>query len=771
MFNSFSALNAQVPTPTSKDHVAFIFTCLDPGSNDHYEVFQGLDLVDAYDIGEEGVSGVSIDPPSSSPSGYTEINVDNIDDYRGFGVVGLYGETSGGEFFNLSVYFIECCEGPPTPSLIIAEQEPISFWEPSAVISGEQVLVLGNIEIDVSVNFDNNLFEMGTDASFELDRDTDLESFNDIYQPYCEFRWDRIFAPGIDNSITLEGNTFWTGALRGVHGEVNAHIEIIESKADNNIISILLDNYEDGGPYGSGSYFKIENSTIELKTDLYSFDQHPSSPINMNNYLNFLTNYTTLGFGIRVLNSDYIEIGQASYDYNTFDFDTDNEFAHLGITDSWVVVENNDFFDVSYSIQALESAVRIGGPSVAQGNYFDGTHLLFKEGSTNIQNCYFEGMPLIGTHNERKVIMLDSEPLTPPDGLEGNHVLNNYFYNFFLEVFQSTPSTNLDVDVKDNIAEASVFHFEGIHGNPPFPTNPRLTINDNTMLNGFRDFLVKLEDCNHATIGDNTFRNTQTSYNISSSQGTEAVGVYIDNSQNVSLYSNTFVPLVASPDPEIGFKSGVYAANNIQGLQFYCNEFYNVYNGVQFYDGVITTSIGFPNTSPGTGANNTFELLPGFPGTGSLWSSPFSSILVHFLLMPNQIDYFWDGTAGSMYDPDPYGGGIVFLRGAVFGDANGGVGCPSIPQKRFEPMENNFETNVNHSILAYPNPANEQMIIEIPEDYLNSSYFITDAQGKVIKSDKVLSEQLRLTLPQGQYILMIDTPSSSPMRKKLVFIH
>lgn len=769
----FNAGNSYAQTnPTNFGWVDFVFLCQDNPSDPYFEItFPAGTLVNPdYHFH----SGLDFDPtqgPNWFTSGTDLFAFPNFfTDYRDFGYVDFIGEDNFGREINARVYFIDCCiEVPPSVAGILAEPLPISFWNATGFFSGQNILVLGDVEVDVNMESVGCNYKMSTDASFMLNADIEFEADNTDFNPYCNYFWDRIHAPFENNKISITNNSTWNGTIRGVHGENSAQITLEESQAHNNFISILLENYDDNGPF-NGSYIKVDGCNFEINFHIMQVSEiHPLSPINLPSILLYMPASNPEACAIRLINTEFAEIGNQNYSANSFNYNniTDN-FCYICISEnSNVVVENNDFLnDAWHSFLALESAVRLGGPNVNQGNYFYGTQLIFEEGSTNIQNCYFDGLPLASVPL-RKISLNESVPLTPPGGVEGNHILNNYLYNFELEAINSTPSTNLDVDVKFNITEGSSFTFENIHGSAP----TRLTVNNNTMLNAHRDFLVKLTECNNATVGLNIFRNSQTNYDISSAQGTQAVGVYIDNSQNVSLHNNTFIPLVAAPNPQIGFKSGVYATNNIQDVQFYCNEFYNVYNGIQFYDGVITTSIGFPNTSPGSGANNTFELLPGFPGTGSLWSSPFSSILVHFFLMTNQIDYFWDGTAGSMYDPDPYGAGIVFLRGAVFGDDDGGVGCPSIPQKRFEPIENNFETIVNHSILAYPNPSKEQMIIEIPEDYLQSTYFITDAQGKVIRRDNVMSEQLRLSLPQGQYILMIDTPSSSPIRKKLVFLN
>lgn len=355
----------------------FSFLDSDPSMPDPVE---GLNLAN-YQI-------FNIDPNTG------EIEVDGeVVNYMGYGRFVFIGEDANGMTFEFSLYIAECCgDMPPSVSRTFVDQT-MSFWEPSGTISGEQILILGNVDVDISINLSDNVFEMGTDASFELIRDASFESFDNVFRPFCNFRWDRIHAPSNDNKIVMDDNSFWNGAIRGVHGENNADIQVLDSKADNNICSVLLENYSNGGPYGdgNGSYFMLSGSLIELQIPLSSTPPHPSSPINTSTLINIIVGAGVEGVGVRVISSSYVEIGQASYDYNTFDFGKAGEYLYLGITDSWVVVENNDFFDVQYSFQALESAIRVGGVNVAQGNYFDGTTLIFKEGSTNIQNCYFDG--------------------------------------------------------------------------------------------------------------------------------------------------------------------------------------------------------------------------------------------------------------------------------------------------------------------------------------------------------------------------------------------
>lgn len=739
--------------------IGYHFTCEDPPEklfrvHSNYLPMDNLDYV-----GDDGVNLtniINIDPTS----GEIEIEAD-VTNYRGFGRVIFTGHSSAtGQELEFSLYFIDCCEGVPQIDRILAEPLPMSFWEHTGVISGEQLMVLGNVDVDISVLLESSQFDMGTDAAFDLDGDVIFNSDQSTFLPFCEYRWDGIITTSSSNHVIMENNTFWTGALRGVYGYDNAKVQIIDSRADNNNISVLLEEYTSGGSFPDNSYFELTGSTIEYVTDISTWTHHPNSPIN-------ITALTTINggamtTGIRVMSSSHVVVGHSSLDPNLFNLEISGDYVSLSISDSRLITENNDFISEfgAFAVNANSSALRIGGVSLSQGNYIENFSMLFVESSATIQNCYFDaGWAGPG----QSIVFENSETRTPPPGTdEGNHILNSFIYNYRVRFSNPIIAADIAVHVKENITEATEFLFEHMEAN----TEGRVVVNDNTMLNAYRDYLVKLEESHGATIGDNTFRNSIHDYDISPSTGTQAVGVFIIDSEDVELHQNTFTPLAAGATTRSGFKSAMYVADDSDGLMMFCNSFHNVYNAVQFSNADINTDFG----SPGEGANNTFEILLPFQGfwNGSTFiSTSNGSFTGSFLSIANNIDYHFQGSPNTIYDPMDYGdNGIDVSPGNIIEVDGAGSSCPPVPSQLLSFEDKVFVSNSNINI--FPNPSSDQINIEIGDDFLYTEGYITDLSGRVVWQHTFEVNKMSLILSTGQYVLTLQNSMGEKFNKKLI---
>lgn len=354
--------------------------------------------------------------------------------------------------------------------------------------------------------------------------------------------------------------------------------------------------------------------------------------------------------------------------------------------------------------------------------------------------------------------MENNIPLTPPNGLEGNHILNNYFYNFELEIRNPLIASDIDVHINENISEASYFLIEDINEN----NGKRFIFNDNTTLNAFRDYILRLNDCNDASIGNNYFRNSILHPDISSPTGSEVTGVYLENSTNIEFHQNTFEPIVSSP-VQSGFKNGLYVSGDADGLDLFCNEFYNVYNVVQFDNADINTDFG----NMGAGANNTFELLPGYAGflVGGSFVNPNGSFTGD-IQGSNNIDYFFQGSTNSVYDPQGYGSGILISGGGAINEISGaGASCPPIPSQllNVEPI-----VDFTQSIKAFPNPSSGIINVEVSDSFLGALAYVTDMTGRIVYQHIFNGLTTEMELPPGQYVLNLQSNAGESFHKKLV---
>ncbi|MDT9191317.1 MAG: hypothetical protein P5681_26790, partial [Limnospira sp. PMC 894.15] len=78
-------------------------------------------------------------------------------------------------------------------------------------------------------------------------------------------------------------------------------------------------------------------------------------------------------------------------------------------------------------------------------------------------------------------------------------------------------------------------------------------------------YLVKIEDCHYATLGNNSFTNEDYVYGYSNPAdfGELVAGLFIDNSVNVGVHENIFT---VTNNTEPGFKNAIFAYNDVDEL-------------------------------------------------------------------------------------------------------------------------------------------------------------------------------------------------------------
>lgn len=251
---------------------------------------------------------------------------------------------------------------------------------------------------------------------------------------------------------------------------------------------------------------------------------------------------------------------------------------------------------------------------------------------------------------------------------------------------------------------------------------------------------------------------------ISSPTGSEVTGVYLENSTNIEFHQNSFEPIVSLP-VQSGFKNGLYVSGDADGLDLFCNEFYNVYNVVQFDNADINTNFG----TMGAGANNTFQLLPGYAGfwDGSSFVNPNGSFTGD-IQASNNIDYFFQGSSSSIYDPQNYGSGILISGGGTINEVSGaGSSCPPIPSQllNVEPI-----VDLTQSIKAFPNPSSGTINVEVNDAFIGTSAYVTDMTGRIVIQYTFDGLSTQLQLSPGQYVLNLQNNAGESFRKKLVVL-
>jgi hypothetical protein len=772
--------------PTSSDWVSFVFTCMDKPNDPYYDVvFPGGTFMNFDYNGFH--EGIDFDPTPGpnwdiSPSGDLMAFPNFFTDYRDFGYVDFVGQDGDGNDVNARVYFVECCDNNlPTVDFILAEPSRLSFWNPTGAFSSDNVLVLGNVEIDIQMSSSESQFKMGTDASLNLIGSTELLSDEDHFFPYCKIRWDAIRGNAATNNqrIILEKSKY-EGAIRGLFGQNNVDLQMINSISDNNIIGVLIENFTAGGPHqptsSIGSYFKLDESMILNTVDVANTPVHPSSPIDLTPYVSNLSISTSLiacssSVGIMLFNSTYVEVGSVNYNKNEFFVSpnpTDN-YIHLASDNSHFTFENNDV-DFYIGIEAHSSSGRIGGTSIGHRNYFNFADIIFYGGNPEIRRNHIY---------HTKVELNNPNPTAFTNFEDGAFFEENYLANVLVSIENSALNA-VKVHVKNNISEGSSYRFENIDDNPSLEY--RLVVNNNEILNLFAEGSMVVTNCNNPVFGDNNFRIVN-SLVIQNNDLIQAFGLKLINCNNPEIISNRFEPFLLTTGLAPGFKQALYLEGNIDILTLNCNNFTNAFYCVQFGRPSTSTSAHLTDdigsTGPGVGANNSFLVQQGFTGfnTTSGLVMPQAALFGEITTPGGvNIDYhFYDNSIlHPDFEPLNYGvNGIVFPNNPIIDQVASinNSGCLSTPQKRTPLTDVKDRSEDKNELVVYPNPANQSMNIDFPQDLEIADFYITNLLGRILVQENQPQKSITLSLPQGQYILIARATNGTTFTKKIIFIN
>jgi hypothetical protein len=744
--------------PTSSDWVSFVFTCVDKPNDPYYDVvFPGGTFMNFDYNGFH--TGIDFDPTPGpnwdiSPSGDLMAFPNFFTDYRDFGYIDFVGQDGSGNDINARVYFVECCEdAPPTVDRIIAETSRISFWESSGNFLSETVLVLGTVDIDISIVINSSTFLFGTDARLDVIVNVDIDAIESEFIPFCNYRWDAITSFGPNKLIQLD-NCIVNGAHRGIFIENNSELYVNQSVFDNNLVSILLENLDQSGQFGNDSRFYLSGSEINNTINYNTLPVHPQSTIDISGYLSLFGYSSQNGIGIMAVDLVYAEVGNQLYDVNMFFDGGVNEYTCLAASNSFFSVERNEF-DHS-TIIIVNSAPRFGGPNTAQRNWLYYTSSKYLGSSAHIQNNIFDNG--FASNNTNGLDFFNSVSLTPPNANEGIYILDNTFYWAYVILDNSLLSANIDVRIRDeNVFICSPVSLLNMSINPS--TQKRVIINDNYMLNSDRPHVIMVNSSNGVAIGGNTFVNNNSFADLTQPLFYNNTGVRILDSEDVEIVDNKFDPQPGDPEFN-GFKNAIYAEGALGDFVVQCNEMYNVFNGINFDNATLTSDIGEASSS-GVGANNLFEEYSGFNGfNGSV--TPNGSLVGN---VTSSIDYYWDNGLGGSYDPSLYGGGNLVAN--ITDLSNGGTGCLTYAARPL--AKNNFEVD-EEFLSVYPNPSTEVMTVKVNGNREIQQLKAVNNLGQTVWESEINPQrQVEISLPSGHYVLQSFFKDGAYSQNKIIF--
>ncbi|MCC5916307.1 MAG: hypothetical protein JJU02_03155, partial [Cryomorphaceae bacterium] len=683
-----------IPTPTSKDHVAFAFTCEDPGASNMYEInFPGEPITDFTFIDKIGVSGLSFDDPLYSASGEFEVNVNQIDDYREFGVVAFSGNQDGNEV-TINVYFVKCCEDIPFSGEIIAEPHPMSFWadvsNPNSIDS-KDVLVLGEISVDLSLDINSSQMFMGTDASFILDSDINITVSGSVFQAYCKYFWDGIHAHNSSNSVDLINDSYISDGLRAIYLRNNASFVTNQTIFDNNPNAVILMNY------GSSSSIDIIDNEFRNTTGYLTMSHHPLSTIDMSSY-----QISNSPGGATAIFSDY---GQALLvsSVNDIDIGPDNIFTSEAIHYYHITLEGtnahlfeNEFYNNVEAIRAYNSNCLFGGSDPSDENYVEECSMYIELSGTHFQNNEFQG----GNIGSIKIInpsQFTGSGITP--NADGVIIEENLIENYHLvEILnQSFFQQNRDYHIFSNLILNTNVRCENLDYS--VSNSKRLRVEDNNFQFDPYEYptyeiYLSLINCFHPRVTENNF------WGNDGETPEKTTAIHIEDCQEAQVLENGIYVFPTIPEKDIqdyySFQYGITFKGNCSNSDFYCNKISNPRYGINLIGASLSD---FGGAAPDIGTNNLFS-----------HAITFSSQMVLAITgsIMNSVDYFYYDESGSSslwsWTTDPSVYGISVTNAPFNSQGTGEEGCIVMPSYFLsENKEDSYETE---GFNLFPNPSN-----------------------------------------------------------------
>jgi hypothetical protein len=747
--------------PTSADWVSFVFTCVDSPSEPYFEInFPGGTITNpSYNNYH---FGIDFDPTPGanwvSPSGNDLLAYPHsISDYRGFGFADFTGRDASGNTVFARVYFVECCFGevPPSGTKIYAEPEKLSFWNSSGNITGESIMILGNIDVDLNFDIHTCDMLMGTDARLYLETDMSLANTQTEYKSFCRNYWDGIHAHFESNTLSFSSECKVFDGLRAVYLRNDASFECNNTTFDNNPIAVIVINYS------ASNYFDFTENFVLGSNNYLTHNQHSSSPIDISQYqvVNspaFNNNPifpNDFGQGIFISQCENIEIKQDNY------FESNNtHYFHIACQNTNLEIYENTFIGSVEALRTFSANILFGDlldPNLE--NLVENCGMWIENSGMFMANNTFEGNTTSSIFIRNPSQFSSSSPIA-----EGLIIRENHFTDYANIHIQNQSSFSEDrfYTIDLNTIVRTEIICENLNYNSS--SQNRLRIEENqifvmTFISNHVNNCIKLVNCEKPRVSENYIRG-----NASSSPSNTAI--YVESSPNSQILQNYIFLLPIEPPPlpqdYFSFENGVVFKGDCTGSELYCNSFNNPKNAIVF-DGATLSDFG--GASPIYGANNIFSYPMSFI------NQMINSVTGN---LSNNITYFYYDQSGNQANPDiywftnPWEKTVSVTNGVISDDDSGEEGCPSLPSFLLS-QQDFFETTTSSiNFQLFPNPSNGTVHFK---SETASNILIKDLNGKIIFHRKNCSDEIiEHNLPKGLYIFSIEQNGQITNKKLIV---
>jgi hypothetical protein len=636
------------------------------------------------------------------------------DNYKGVSHVIL--ESSNGCVYH--AYIVPCCLGPGNPpdEVVIAEDLSDRFSSGST-ISAKTFQIGDFMNVDQDMSFDACTFKLQGDAQIYIAEDVAVDFTGCTFEKACDHYWDRIFFTGSGAQFDMT-TCMVRESLRGVFMEGQEN-EIISKRNtfEDNKISMYFKGINTTGPF-EDSWLELDGTDF-TSTYVTTTYQHPSSPLNLQNYTPNATGFSAFSVNqhsnnyIVVEQSTGINIGTENLGFNTFDANTYmNDGICVFVSEGQCFIENNEFDGLMPHIAAKVAQIKVGGTPDEANSFFNGGSCVTTLGSSQIvENNEIHGEVLIleptntAIATEKGTNIVDNEITGTNPNRAVINVASNSNGPLYTRIYRNDiVSGYVDLTDLNPGTEKTIFH------------------SNDLVSAGTHSYFVKAVDCPGIVMAANTvtFNGTYYPQNPPTSS-LQPVGFKLEDCPDSKIKGNTLSLLQA----------GMHLSGDLtsSGTVFACNVFSENEHAI-YMDYADINNQGASNF----GSDNDFINTVGIDIVGN---AGFTGMIDwYYSIGPNHTLF----TSGSTN---------VTTNQILSGGTNP---CGIPPNKSSEAIR----AKKNELYLEiWPNPAQEELNIKLGGSWAIGDMMIYDAFGRLVQKEFIKSAEQSFSISQltsGAYI-------------------
>lgn len=686
-------------------------------------------------------------------TGILEIVQPDVTASNGIGIVTISGNLSFNGIlcpFTLNVFTYKCCTNASQVDYFFPQNTTMSTQLAAlgtSIISNFNFVIAGDVIVDADYTFNNCTFYLMPDARLIIDNSRYVTAFSCTFQPCGDYRWDEIFVS--NDAYFIVNESFFTGAIRGIHVVDNAALDAFDNTFDNNYNSILLDNFT------NSPFIEIYANTFVCEEIGHNgIEQAPGSTVP---FANPQHDYVT---AIALVNSSTVTIGNNTQSANLFTTTNptnptlNSELSYINIYQSNDIdVVNNHFGAAHAAVWAYQSTFNVGGSPANENIFWPAQYS--PGASLDVSNAILASFSsALVAHNDFNGLhtAIDFQKCgLQSEGYGITTITENTISNTSFPVqFYNPVSTGSRVRINNNTISAEV-RGVFIKDFTQCDTPDRVFINSNDVYVSTPTFgnyrkAIELENTHCATIGNNNLGISGLYWPTGASN---VIGLHILNSEGNRASNNTYA--------SIDF--GLVMENDNGSTRYSCESFNTCYTSILYKNITATNVQPVRNFNPAPGSGNTASgnvFINNLNPAGRTDADVFT-----LLNTGGPVDYDYDGISGGSQDPK-----ISFNASSILDKKTKLVGiCGTLPSSKNE-VNSSFKSL---SFEIYPNPSNTGMLyFRATKSFDRGTISILNANGVQIENIILLGQEeqvFHLSATPGLYILIVEIDGKTSYEK------